>query len=116
MPPVYRMVETAVYSLLNFLPFLVLALYPFRHNLRFSKGITGHHRIIERAAQHNSGAAGGMGQLRAGQPRRGSQRTQYGIIRGFLFSRRQKPLRQNAFYSFDDLQPCKLRSYLRQMP
>ena len=40
MPPVYRMVETAVYSLLNFLPFLVLALYPFRHNLRFSKGIT----------------------------------------------------------------------------
>ena len=40
MPPVYRIVEIVVYSLLNFLPFLALALYPFRHSLRFSKGIT----------------------------------------------------------------------------
>ena len=41
MPPVYRFIEIIVYSLLNFLPFLVLALYPFRHSLRFSKGVTG---------------------------------------------------------------------------
>lgn len=41
MPPVYRIVEIVIYSLLNFLPFLVLALYPFRHSLRFSKGVTG---------------------------------------------------------------------------
>ena len=41
MPPVYRIVEIVVYSLLNFLPFLALALYPFRHSLRFSKGVTG---------------------------------------------------------------------------
>ncbi len=40
MPPAYRIVEIVVYSLLNFLPFLALALYPFRHSLRFSKGIT----------------------------------------------------------------------------
>ena len=40
MPPVYRLAEVTLYSLLNFLPFLVLALYPFRHNLRFSVKMT----------------------------------------------------------------------------
>lgn len=41
MPPAYRIVEIVVYSLLNFLPFLVLALYPFRRSLRFPRGVTG---------------------------------------------------------------------------
>lgn len=41
MPPLYRMAEVAVYSLLNFLPLLALALYPFRNSLRFSGKITG---------------------------------------------------------------------------
>ena len=41
MPSLFRIIEVIVYSLLNFLPFLVLALYPFRRNLRFSKIITG---------------------------------------------------------------------------
>ena len=41
MPSLFRIIEVVVYSLLNFLPFLVLALYPFRHSLRFSKGVTG---------------------------------------------------------------------------
>lgn len=41
MPPAYRIAEVCIYSLLNFLPFLVLALYPFRHSLRFSNKITG---------------------------------------------------------------------------
>ena len=41
MPPVYRIIEIIVYSLLNFLPFLVLAIYPFRNSLRFSKIVTG---------------------------------------------------------------------------
>lgn len=40
MPPVYRIAEVVLYSLLNFLPFLALALYPFRRSMRFSKGIT----------------------------------------------------------------------------
>lgn len=40
MPPIYRIIEVAVYSLLNFLPFLALALYPFRGSLRFSKRVT----------------------------------------------------------------------------
>lgn len=40
MPPIYRIAETALYSLLNFLPFLALAIYPFRNSLRFSKKIT----------------------------------------------------------------------------
>lgn len=40
MIPLYRWIEVAVYSLLNFLPFLLLALYPFRHNYRFSKPVT----------------------------------------------------------------------------
>ena len=41
MPPVYRIAEIFLYSLLNFLPFLALVLYPFRHSLRFSRGVTG---------------------------------------------------------------------------
>ncbi len=41
MPPLYRILEVSVYALLNFLPFLALALYPFRHSLRFSGRITG---------------------------------------------------------------------------
>ena len=41
MPPVYRVIEIIVYSLLNFLPFLVLAIYPFRNSLRFPKAVTG---------------------------------------------------------------------------
>lgn len=41
MPSFFRIIEVTVYSLLNFLPFLVLALYPFQRNLRFSKIITG---------------------------------------------------------------------------
>lgn len=36
----YRLAEVAIYSLLNFLPFLALALYPFRHSLRFSINTT----------------------------------------------------------------------------
>lgn len=39
-PPLYRLIEVAVYALLNFFPFLVLALYPFRRSLRFSGKIT----------------------------------------------------------------------------
>lgn len=41
MPPVSRIIEVSVYSLLNFLPFLALAIYPFRASLRFSKPVTG---------------------------------------------------------------------------
>ena len=39
MPPFYRFAEICLYSLLNFLPFLVLAIYPFRKHLRFPVGI-----------------------------------------------------------------------------
>lgn len=41
MPPLYRIAEASIYSLLNFLPFLVLAIFPFRHSLRFSPRTTG---------------------------------------------------------------------------
>ena len=41
MPPIYRIAEIIIYSLLNFLPFLALALYPFRRSLRFSNKTTG---------------------------------------------------------------------------
>lgn len=38
--PVYRLAEVTLYSVLNFLPFLLLALCPFRKQLRFSPKIT----------------------------------------------------------------------------
>lgn len=41
MPPIYRLAEIAAYSLLNYLPFLALAIFPFRHNLRFSGKVSG---------------------------------------------------------------------------
>lgn len=41
MPPAYRVAEVCVYALINFLPFLVLALYPFRGSLRFSRPVIG---------------------------------------------------------------------------
>lgn len=40
MPEPYRVAEVILYSLLNFFPFLALALYPFRRSLRFSPSIT----------------------------------------------------------------------------
>lgn len=40
MPPVYRLAEVALCSLLNLFPLLVPALYPFRNSLRFSKKVT----------------------------------------------------------------------------
>ena len=40
MPPLYRILEVSLFSLLNFLPMLALALYSFRDSLRFSKKIT----------------------------------------------------------------------------
>ena len=40
MIPVYRYLEVVLFSLLNFLPFLVLAIYAFRRHLRFSYAAT----------------------------------------------------------------------------
>lgn len=40
MPTIARLAEVCVYSLLNILPFLILALYPFKNRLRFSKSVT----------------------------------------------------------------------------
>ena len=40
MPPLYRILEIVLYSLLNFLPYLMLALYPFRQKLRFKMPLT----------------------------------------------------------------------------
>ncbi len=40
MLPFYRIMELVVYALLNFLPYMILALYPFRNSLRFSKPVT----------------------------------------------------------------------------
>ena len=41
LPPLSRVFEICLYSLLNFFPFLILALYPFRDDLRFSRTKTG---------------------------------------------------------------------------
>lgn len=40
MIPFYRPLEVALFSVLNFLPFLFLAMYPFRKQLRFSGAVT----------------------------------------------------------------------------
>ena len=38
--PFYRYLEVALYGILNLVPFLLIAMYPFRHRLRFSYGVT----------------------------------------------------------------------------
>ena len=40
MPTAGRVAETLIYSLLNLLPYLILALYPFYNTLRFSRRAT----------------------------------------------------------------------------
>lgn len=40
MPSVYRVVEIGLYALVNYLPFLILALYPVWDRLRFSRRMT----------------------------------------------------------------------------
>lgn len=40
MPPIYRIAEVALYALLNFLPYIILALLPFRKQLRFGRAPT----------------------------------------------------------------------------
>lgn len=40
MIPIYRFVEVGAYSILNLMPFLLLAIYPFRRHLRFSCSAT----------------------------------------------------------------------------
>ena len=40
MIPCYRVLEVVLYSVLSFLPFLFLAMYPFRRQLRFSAPVT----------------------------------------------------------------------------
>lgn len=37
MPPIYRFLEVSLYSVINVLPFMLLALYPFRQQLRYGK-------------------------------------------------------------------------------
>ena len=40
MPPVDRFLGVVIYSILNFVPFTLLAVYPFRRSLRFSETVT----------------------------------------------------------------------------
>ena len=40
MPPIYRFLEVSLYSVINVLPFMLLALYPFRQQLRYGKAGT----------------------------------------------------------------------------
>lgn len=40
MIPFYRYLEVGIFSILSFMPFLLLAMYPFRQQIRFSKRIT----------------------------------------------------------------------------
>ena len=40
MIPIYRFLEVGAFSMLNLMPFLLLAIYPFRRHLRFSHAVT----------------------------------------------------------------------------
>ena len=40
MIPIYRYLEVGIYSVLNLMPFMLLAIYPFRRHLRFSTLVT----------------------------------------------------------------------------
>lgn len=40
MIPFYRYLEVGTFSMLNLMPFLLLAIYPFRRHLRFSRFTT----------------------------------------------------------------------------
>lgn len=51
MPPIERIFEVSLYSLLNFLPYILLALMPFEKSLRFSRPVTTLCLILASAVQ-----------------------------------------------------------------
>lgn len=65
-PPLWRIAEVAAYSLLNFLPFVILALYPFHDQLRFSLRATGGLLAAMVAVQLGLGQIAASGLVNAG--------------------------------------------------
>lgn len=100
MPPLYRMLEVCVYSLTNFLPFLAMALYPFRRRLRFSPAVAAALVGSADAAANGTGPVRCLLHAGAGQL---SQRRQHGAVRRVLLSGGAGLSRQDAVYPADDL-------------
>lgn len=63
MPSVPRILEILVYSLTGFLPWLMLALYPFRERLRFSGDLIAIVAAVLAAAQITADVALGLGMM-----------------------------------------------------
>lgn len=101
----YRLAEVAIYSLLNFLPFLALALYPFRHSLRFSINTTFFLIVLVTILQLFLGA--GLPLLPETTPE--PQCSKHHPVCCFLFSCPKKTLWQNVFYTFNDFKSCEPR-------
>ena len=91
MPPLYRMLEVCVYSLTNFLPFLAMALYPFRRRLRFSPAVAAALVAVLTLLQMGLGLCAAF--FTPGQP---SQRRQHGAVRRVLLSGGAGLSRQDA--------------------
>ena len=97
----YRLAEVAIYSLLNFLPFLALALYPFRHSLRFSIKTTFFLIVLVTILQLFLGAWAAFAP--------GNNTGTISAVSCFLFSCHKKTLWQNVFYTFNDFKSCEPR-------
>lgn len=68
MMPTYRIFEMIIYSLLNFLPYIILALFPFRKKLRFSAPITTGLVCVATLAQIGLGVWAGSISYNGGNP------------------------------------------------
>ena len=102
----YRLAEVAIYSLLNFLPFLALALYPFRHSLRFSIKTTFFLIVLVTILQLFLGA---WAAFAPGNNTGTISAVSTILYAAFYFLAIKKTLWQNVFYTFNDFKSCEPR-------
>ena len=100
------MCEIALYSLLNFVPFLVIALYPFRRNLRFSEKTTALLILAVTVAQLFLGWSAALFRNAAGLI----------SVASTVLSCGENPFRQDLFHPAYDFKSCEFHRHHRQMP
>lgn len=94
MLPVYRVIEVAVYALLNFVPCMLLAIYPFRYRMRFKKSVTCFFIIMLSLIQIGIGMCAAFGNKNLVGPLSVASMIIYGV---FYFVSVNEPLGKTLF-------------------
>ena len=101
MPTAGRVAETLIYSLLNLLPYLILALYPFYNTLRFSRRATV---ACYCGADAGADRAGRLRDAVFHRVRGALVAAEHGALRRVFSAVRQGQVRQDRLYAADGFQ------------